>query len=316
MAICDTEDGSNIGNTGREDEPSTSTNTRRRKRNCRGVPRMQEREEREYILQWLHKFTICPVQSATTTIQWLLDTELKLITKSTKTFKDACDIYERSISIKTIEEIYEVIINSTQLFGCIDGNFDNKYYNTTESFDRLHTFLKFQFFYDEQNVFNFLTTLYKVLNRRNSKKNCIVITGPPNAGKSWFVRLIKSAMIVYGQIANMNRHSQFPFNNCVNKRFLHWDEPNFEPYALETLKTIFSGDETSANVKHQDFSCITKTPIIVTTNRYCFPTDEAYNSRIEHYQWNAASFLKDYEKQLNPLSLFSILKYYNLLNIQ
>lgn len=74
--------------------------------------------------------------------------------------------------------------------------------------------------------------------------------GPPNAGKSYFVRALKCALLTYGQIASMNRHHQFPLNNCINKRILHWDEPNFEPSMAETLKLLFSGNKLATNIKY------------------------------------------------------------------
>lgn len=112
----------------------------------------------------------------------------------------------------------------------------------------------------------------------------------------------------------MNRYSQFPFNNCINKRILHWDEPSFEPSALESLKMLFSGDETPANIKHQDFGIIGKTPVIVTTNRRVFPKSDVFDSRIYYYNWNTAQFLKDWEKDINPISLYLLFKKFNLLH--
>lgn len=48
----------------------------------------------------------------------------------------------------------------------------------------------------------------------------------------------------------MNRNSGFPFNNCLNKRILHWDEPSFDPSALEDFKMLFPGDELPCSVKY------------------------------------------------------------------
>lgn len=100
-------------------------------------------------------------------------------------------------------------------------------------------------------------------------------------------------MITSGQIANMNRNSSFPFNNCINKRVLHWDEPNFEPCALEDLKLLFSGDEFSVNIKYQPFNTITRTPVIVTANSNVFPNSPAFQCRIINYHFKEAPFLKD-----------------------
>lgn len=68
----------------------------------------------------------------------------------------------------------------------------------------------------------------------------------------------------------MNRNSSFPFNNCINKRILHWDEPNFDPNVLETLKKLFSGNEFPANVKYFNFQNLLRTPVICTANSNVF----------------------------------------------
>lgn len=51
-----------------------------------------------------------------------------------------------------------------------------------------------------------------------------------------------------------------------NKRVLYWDEPNFEPAAIETLKMLLAGDKCPANIKYKDHQIINKTPVIITTN--------------------------------------------------
>lgn len=82
----------------------------------------------------------------------------------------------------------------------------------------------------------------------------------------------------------MNRNSSFPFNNCINKRILHWDEPNFDPNALETLKKLFSGNEFPANVKYFNFQNLLRTPVICTANSNVFLRVEAFKCRIQNFK--------------------------------
>lgn len=111
----------------------------------------------------------------------------------------------------------------------------------------------------------------------------------------------------------MNRYSQFPFNNCLNKRVLHWDEPNYEPSAEEMIKTMLSGDETSANVKYQNIQVIKRTPIIITANRYIFPNNEMFDCRVFKYGFLYMEELKNWHKQIHPLALYTIFEKYNIL---
>lgn len=171
----------------------------------------------------------------------------------------------------------------------------------------------YQFGDDGEQVEEFVTFLYKWADRKSEKQNCLLITGPPNSGKSYFVRALKCSLITYGQVATMNRHHQFPLNNCVNKRILHWDEPNFEPAMAETLKLLFSGDELATNIKYQDHATLFRTPVVCTANSHPFPRDEAFNTRIRKLSWMSAPFLKEWKKQLHPMGIYALYKKYNLL---
>lgn len=184
-----------------------------------------------------------------------------------------------------------------------------------ETLKNLEKLLMYQFGDDGEIVEEFVTFLFKWADRKSEKKNCILILGPPNSGKSYFTRALKCSLLTYGQVATMTRHHQFPLNNCINKRVLHWDEPNFEPIMAETLKLIFSGDEVSTNIKYQDYSTLFRTPIICTANCDPFPKDEAFFTRIQQYNWQTAPFLKDWKKQLHPMGIYKLYDKYNLLTL-
>lgn len=315
LEVCQEENEYN-NSEGRCESPISSRSTAKRMRKDNTIVSFSDKRKSETntIYEWFTRFFPSPISGGPGSIQWLLNPVLKLVNRSHKSFKDASEAFERLIHIKSIPELFELLLEGTPIFSCIDGNFDDKYYNIEDSVEKLEQLIDYQNQYDDMQKRYFIKTLYSVLDRKSSKQNCIVIYGEYSAGKSLFARIIKNAMICYGQILNMNKHSQFPFNNCVNKRILHWDEPNFEPSAIEVLKTLFSGDETPANIKHQDFATITKTPVIVTSNRMNFPTTETFMSRLFIFKWSTASFLKDWEKSINPLSLYYLFLKYELFN--
>lgn len=93
----------------------------------------------------------------------------------------------------------------------------------------------------------------------NGKHNTILLKGPPNSCKTLFVQLLLDISITNGQIANFNKFNNFPLQNCLDKRLLYWDEPNFEPSSLESLKMLFAGDECPGNIKYKDHQIINKT---------------------------------------------------------
>lgn len=108
------------------------------------------------------------------------------------------------------------------------------------------------------------------------------------SGRSYFASIVLGLCINVGHIANMHRNSNFPFNNCTNKRILYWDEPNYEPSALETLKMIFSGNTCPVALKNRDFGNVHKTPTLVTANTNVFPMTGVFQHRIRRYFWKEA----------------------------
>lgn len=85
------------------------------------------------------------------------------------------------------------------------------------------------------------------------------------------------------------------------------EESNSEPGAEETIKLLISGDEFSANIKHQNFSVINRTPVIYTAKTVCFPLGFLFSERIVYEFWQPYQNLKAIKKkQLNPMCIFEI----------
>lgn len=56
------------------------------------------------------------------------------------------------------------------IFNAPEGNIHNYYYNINESLEILDDLLKYQFFNDSEQITNFLTILYNVINKHIPKK--------------------------------------------------------------------------------------------------------------------------------------------------
>nr|QTE04053.1 MAG: nonstructural protein 1 [Turdus hortulorum parvoviridae sp.] len=110
--------------------------------------------------------------------------------------------------------------------------------------------------------------LNNVLNLKSDKQNCIWVWGPSNTGKT---TLMESLVNIYfpssvGKPDN-NVRSNFPFNNCVGKRLIFWEEPYITPENIENVKCLMSGSTFAADVKYQSNLEIEKTPVLVTSNK-------------------------------------------------
>ena len=61
------------------------------------------------------------------------------------------------------------------------------------------------------------------------------IEGTPNSGKNYFFDCIIHYFLNFGQLGNFNKFCNCPFQECVNKRIILWNEPQMEASASETL---------------------------------------------------------------------------------
>lgn len=242
-----------------------------------------------------------PLDRAPTKVKWLQNSRLQQITPFSQTFKNDIDLFEREIAIYSIQQLYNILKDRKPLFSAL-SEADEKYENIEQSYLNLEYFLSFQLNAQKEVFIEFL---WDLLNHNSGKFNCLNIVGPASSGKTFFVKRLKEAMITSGMIANMNRNSSFPFNNCCNKRLLHWDEPSYEPSALEQLKQLFSGDDLSVNIKYSPFLTIQRTPVIVTANSNVFPCSDAFTCRIQNYQFKQAPFLKDW-KNFHPMAIYKL----------
>lgn len=101
----------------------------------------------------------------------------------------------------------------------------------------------------------------------------MLIVSPPNARKNLFFDAVIHLFCNYGQIANFNRHQQFPLLHAVNRRICVWNEPMCEISSFEDVKMLFGGDTMKVKVKYLGDSIVDRTLIIILTNNDIFPKD-------------------------------------------
>lgn len=222
---------------------------------------------------------------------------------------------QQEITDKSVKEIfmYTRTVDINKLIYMAKWNTVSDYYfNLKESIIILDKFLHYQ---EEENVQNFLQTLYDFLEQVKPKKNCLYIVSPPNAGKNFFFDAVIHSMLNFGQMANFNKYNNFPLEAAVNKRIILWNEPNYEPAALETLKMLFAGDGTPVKVKYKDPVVIRRTPILILSNNDCIPTTGAFQTRVDKFTWKTAPILKNIKKRPLPFAIFYLFIKYKIMNV-
>lgn len=261
------------------------------------------------ILNLLNTVVITPPTQIMSTHYWDDHIDLQNLPVNDK---DVCLAFQRwnkklcGWTIKNFLEFYAE--PRTYLFQDIFHS-GNVYYGVEESVTHVSNLLENSF----GNVSQFLQDLVDVIDRRIPKVNTIEVIAPPSTGKTWFFDMICDFFINVGHLKNMNRYSQFPFQDCTQRRIILWNEPNCHSEFLDTLKTVYGGDRCPAAIKCKDDAVIYRTPLIVTSNNAVFPTCDALNARRKKYEMQPWRNLKEVgEKKPTPLCIGKLLEKYNV----
>lgn len=113
-----------------------------------------------------------------------------------------------------------------------------------------------------------------------------------------------------GLCANYVRGQNFPFNDCVNRRILMWNEPSIMNSAMDTIKMLTAGDPLSVSVKYQNNGTINRTPIIFLSNQQIFSNNDIWNSRIYFEKWRPCYYLKELTKYPHPMTYSYLIEKY------
>ncbi|QOR29555.1 nonstructural protein [Bat-associated densovirus 4] len=266
---------------------------------------IQKAGEHLWLADHIRRLLPVPLSAACDLDEWILDSKLCFYDKSDVDYRRAFTQVQREISLKNYTQLLELHNSVT---GTYYARGPDHYLDIDDSFIFVKRLLEHQF---GSNVKQSFKDLFDILEKNISKMNTICIVSPPNSGKTWFVDMISAFYINIGQIGNFNKNSAFPLNDCVSKRLLIWNEPNIEPSAYDTCKMLLGGDPCPANVKYQSGHVITKTPVIITTNKEVFPKqDEIWNSRIIFWEWREAPFLKNIHAYPHPLCFPKLVQYF------
>lgn len=175
--------------------------------------------------------------------------------------------YIESLSVKQLEELFSKIPYENQIFGARSDNVKDYYFSIEESVEAIETILLYQLDNDNESVNIFINNVYEIVDKKRPKKNTLYIVGSPSSGKNFIFDSLAAFCLNVGHIGNFTRSNQFPFNDCKSRRLLIWNEPNFMPSAIDTMKMILGGDPCAVNIKFEAHYTLPRTPIIMLSNR-------------------------------------------------
>lgn len=273
--------------------------------------RKQPKKLHEKIQTILSENPCSPVISIFEQLVWCLNEDVNWLGPNSTVMKQALKNYIVRINNFTLEDfnVFYKNPNCKPLFQAKSGHFHELYYNVEDSVKILIKLIEYQ----TVDAKKFMLDFYNILTKKIPKCNTFCIKSPPSAGKNYFIDCFSSYLLLYGQFGNANKHNMFAFQEAPLKNIIIWNEPNYEACLTDLLKTILGGDPYNVNVKNECQRSVSRTPVIVMTNNIVpFMCDPSFADRIKTYTWEAAPFLKDYDKKPNPLAAFELLKHYGL----
>lgn len=108
------------------------------------------------------------------------------------------------------------------------------------------------------------TILVKWCQKGWGKRNTIWLTGPATTGKTNLAQAIAHSTPLYGCV-NWNNEN-FPFNDCVHKMLIWWEEGKMTAKIVEAAKAICGGSKVRVDQKCKSSIQIDSTPVIITSN--------------------------------------------------
>lgn len=257
------------------------------------------------IIEFLKTYMICPPKLCIRTLEWLDDKELRYITDTDPEFKKGMDIFSRLVCTMSIPAIYNMYLGKKIIASNLEQITDfsrEEFHSLEDSVVYLEQYLDYQF-ETRRRADEFLLFLYKLLSGTNGKKNCLVLYGAPDCGKSYLVYSLGCLMMNVGMVTLMNKNNMFWGSDLVNRKLIICDEFNYDPITFtEELKKLFSGEKLDVSAKYKDSQTVLKTPIIIMSNSGgVLPRTPVFQARVNWIQFQIASEMKHiFYKKLHP----------------
>nr|ASM94011.1 putative non-structural NS1 [Caledonia beadlet anemone parvo-like virus 1] len=189
------------------------------------------------------------------------------------------------------------------LSGCPVKKFDRKKFH---SIGKSHVIIERLLSDQGVNLMDFTRAVQNIFNKNIVKKNCLIIQGAPNSGKTLLVKSIVQATDSLAVI-NKSESAGFCWSPALDKRVILYEECLMNSVQVEEFKQIFAGTDCSINVKHQQPQVLKRTPVFMTVNGFpwCTITSEvdkqALRNRCFVYtNWKPQAWLKQYTKAIHP----------------
>lgn len=154
----------------------------------------------------------------------------------------------------------------------------------------------------------FIHDVCAVVNRQYPKKNCVMIFGPANAGKTLICESIVNSTIYFETLSMFSGTSNFEFQPMQNMRAVLFNEPSVTDKTVEMMKNILEGIPVTIEVKYAKGQSLPRTPVFITGNgnflQYTSKREQhkdAFKARTFYYSFVPFDDLRKCHGKLHPL---------------
>jgi Parvovirus non-structural protein NS1 len=246
---------------------------------------------------------VYPLEAITYTLEWLRDDDLQFLSDKSPLVQAAILNWKKQLSLWSITDFKELYDKPTcnPRFRALT-NKDTYFLNKEDTLQVVEDLLTHQFNDDVEAKENFIDILYNVLESTGPKLNTVILIGPQSCGKSYFVDWIIQYFLNAAFLNIVDPKYVFKYQDLLNRRIVHWNEPNYHPDQIDFLKTVLGGEQGKISVKFCDEMPIFRMPFLITTNNpISVMHDPVFADRLRYYVWRPAPFLLEIKKYPNPL---------------
>lgn len=264
------------------------------------------------LLFYIRKFLVVPFQSTCQIRPWLTTPNLSFYSSRNLEYTNAIDQFKRQTAFYDFHTLVNIYNEATPYWYARTDLPEQYYYNQELSMQIIEELLMFQAKFNSTDIKTMVNEIYFICEKLKPKMNTLNLYGDANSGKSFFVDMLVAFYLNVGHVGNFVRGQNFPLNDCGSRRIIVWQEFNYMPSAIDTIKLLLGGDPCSAAIKYEAHATINRTPVIITSNNNRVPNTPPFKARVKSYHWREATFLRVYDKKPNPLTWKNLVNKYVL----